>query len=282
MPENAMPPDPRKSKQYRIGDYARYMGVTPDFLKHYEQHNLIASTPKANGYRYYAFEQSSVLLECMRLRGYGVPLRSMDAMLHEDDAQTAMDKLNERVAALERQIRLEQAIISEHRRQAAWFDRMKIVKEDWLVQDSGEMLFLPHTSQQSFLQDDRIYDILGDWLSLMPMVKSCMRIPAGAPSAAPGGHAWGLLVPASVAATFDLPINGAVLRLPPRKTYYHHFCGAAWKELDPLSAQKDGMVYRSMSRLGVAPCGDIYMALHMQTDIGQDMKYYGYFAVPID
>ena len=58
-------------KQYRIGDYAHYMGVTSDFLKHYEQFHLISSEVMENGYRYYPFYQSSKLLECMKLRNYG-------------------------------------------------------------------------------------------------------------------------------------------------------------------------------------------------------------------
>ncbi len=35
-------------KQYRIGDYAHYMGVTSDFLKHYEQFHLISSEVMEN------------------------------------------------------------------------------------------------------------------------------------------------------------------------------------------------------------------------------------------
>ena len=61
-------------KPYRIGEYARYMGVTPDFLKHYEQFGLITPSVAENGYRYYPFRESSRLLDCLALRGYGTPL----------------------------------------------------------------------------------------------------------------------------------------------------------------------------------------------------------------
>ena len=50
-------------KPYRIGEYARYMGVTPDFLKHYEQFGLITPSVAENGYRYYPFRESSRLLD---------------------------------------------------------------------------------------------------------------------------------------------------------------------------------------------------------------------------
>ena len=40
---------------YRIGDFAKYLGVTSDFLKHYEEAGLIDVVQRASGYRYYPF-----------------------------------------------------------------------------------------------------------------------------------------------------------------------------------------------------------------------------------
>lgn len=264
---------------YRIGDYAKYLGVTPDFLKHYEQFRLVSSETRENGYRYYPFNQSSKLLECMRLRSFGIPLRDMDDMLNGDDADTVMDKLDARVQALERQILFEQAVIDEHRRIRAWFSRMEGKEEDWFVSMSEEMLFLPHTSQRNFLKDQRIYEILSSWLDLMPMVKSGMQLPCPEGGLSPlQEYAWGLLVPASIAKAFDLPINDAVIRLPPRKTFFYHFSGKDQSELDP---QLCG-VYKKMSQLGLTPAGDIYMTMHMYTRINSDSLRYGYYAAPLE
>ena len=59
------------------------------------------------------------------------------------------------------------------------------------------------------------------------MVKSCMRIPCPASMQEPlGEYAWGLAVPARIAQELSLPVNEAVLRLPPRKTFFYHFSGA--------------------------------------------------------
>lgn len=272
----------RNSPQYRIGDYARYMGVTPDFLKHYEQFRLVSSETRENGYRYYPFGQSSKLLECMRLRSFGIPLRDMDEMLSSDDTDTVMDKLDARVQALERQILFEQAVIDDHRSMRAWFKQMDGKEEDWFVAQGEEMLFLPHTSQRNFLKDPRIYEILGDWLALMPMVKSCMCLPFPDGSMPPlREYAWGLLVPASVAKAFDLPVNDAVVRLPPRKTFYFHFSGKSWPQLSPPNLPQSS-IYKKMSQLGLTPTGDIYMTMYMYTRISTDSLRYGYYAAPLE
>lgn len=52
---------PKKSKpisvrRYRIGDYAHYMGVGRDFLKHYEKCGLLSADHHDNGYRHFGFE----------------------------------------------------------------------------------------------------------------------------------------------------------------------------------------------------------------------------------
>ena len=52
-------------KQYRIGDYAKYLGVSSDFLKHYEEQGLITPSRSGSGYRYYSFTTTMRLIECV-------------------------------------------------------------------------------------------------------------------------------------------------------------------------------------------------------------------------
>ena len=273
---------PWNAPQYRIGDYAKYLGVTPDFLKHYEQFRIVSSEQKDNGYRYYPFGQSYKILESMRLRGYGLPLRDIDAALIDEDAETVMDRLDRRVDDIEKHILLERALVNEHRSLQAWFKQMEGKEEDWNVSMSEEMLFLPHTSRRNFLKDPRIYEILSDWLALMPMVRSSMCVPNPQTQSGPlHDYAWGLLVPSATAKAFSLPVNDAVRRLPPRKTLFYHFSGKARPQLNPQDLLNYG-VYKKMSQLGLTPAGDIYMTMHMYTHINTDSLRYGYYAVPIE
>ena len=46
----------KNAAQYRIGDFAHFLGVTPDFLKHYEEKGLLKAQHKKNGYRFFGFE----------------------------------------------------------------------------------------------------------------------------------------------------------------------------------------------------------------------------------
>lgn len=268
--------------QYRIGDYAKYLGVTPDFLKHYEQFRIVSSEPKENGYRYYPFSQSYKILESMRLRSYGMPLKDIDVALIDDDADTVMDKLDARILDIERNIRFEQALVQEHKHMRAWYDRMGDKTEDWHVGESEEMLFLPHTSQKNFLKDPAIYELLSSWLDHMPMAKSCMRISnPQLDKYILSEYAWGLLLSARHAEEFGIPTNSAVIRLPSRKTFFYHFKGKVWPQLKPQDLLQNGL-YKKLNQLGLSPAGDIYMTMYMYTQINTHSLRYGYYAVPIE
>lgn len=62
-------------KRYRIGDFARELGVTPDFLKYCEKHGYLTPQTELNGYRYYDFASSAPVIEYMKLRNQGFTAR---------------------------------------------------------------------------------------------------------------------------------------------------------------------------------------------------------------
>ena len=265
--------------QYRIGDYAHYLGVTPDFLKHYEQYRLVSSFQRESGYRYYPFSQSFRILECMRLKGYGFPIRDIEVILNDDDAPAALEKMNNRIQALEKQISREQALIHEHHRIQQWFRQMNGKASEWQITTGERMLFLPHTSQRNFLKDPLIYEILGQWMDHMPIVKSCMLIPHNDITSETLGNnafSWGLVVPASYAEEYDLPINQAVREYLPRKLFIYHFADNTPKDYPYAD------VLRQMQRLNLSPTGDTFMTMQMYTHIYANTRHFGYFSVPID
>jgi DNA-binding transcriptional MerR regulator len=107
------PKSPRTN--YRIAEFAEYMGVTPNFLKHYEECGLLDVHHRENGYRYFNFDQCSRILEYMRLRNYGVTVMEMRSMLMAD-ADEALLLLDEKVKELRKQADRISAVLDEHKR----------------------------------------------------------------------------------------------------------------------------------------------------------------------
>lgn len=266
-------------REYRIGDYAHYMGVTPDLLKHYEQFGLVTSNTRENGYRYYPFYQSSKLLECMKLRSYGIPLRDMGDILNEDSAQKVQERLAGQVEEMKRRLVFEQAVVEEYARFSRWLERMQDKQGDWQIRECEEMYFLPHSNQYDFLEDSRIYDVLRDWVSWMPMVKSCKEIRTLGSS----DYSWGLIVAADFARKQGIPLNGAVRHLPRRKVLFCDFRGDVCRVREEVRVFGDDYVRETMDRLGLKPAGSMYKVMLMYGRIDrEEFCEYGFFAVPVE
>ena len=210
----------RDTTMYRIGDYARFMGVSTDLLKHYEKLDLIHSETAPKGYRYYSFQKSSALLECMRLQNYGLSLREMHAALYESSFGDIKSLLDARVDDMEKRLRFQQMVIDEHRRISQWMEMMQDRTTHITIKESEPIYFLPQSRRRDFIQDERITALLPAWVDAMPMVKSCRLIPDASSGQLPS---WGLAVTQSQLEALQLPLNDVVQRIEGGPFIHAHF-----------------------------------------------------------
>lgn len=268
--------DLEKTVSYRIGEYARKMGVTPDFLKYYEQAGLLQADVRENGYRYFPFHQSGKILECMRLKSYGFSVRQMQELFgsHLSDVQKMMD---EQIQELEQKVAFQQRVIQEYRQLAGWLSRMEGKTTDWSVEWGEETLFLPHSDRRTFLNDPRIYELLRFWIAQMPMVKSCMEIvcPDGALPPEIHSYFWGMAVPRAYAEEIGLPVSDVVKLLPRRKLFRFCFNGGTSGGF-PYEA-----AVQQLKALGLAPSGNSYVTVYMYANMKNTPERCGVISIPI-
>lgn len=270
--------DSEKNNAYRIGQYAKRMGVTPDFLKYYEQQGILHSRIAENGYRYYGFEQSGKILECMRLKNYGFSVREIDELL-TSDLDTVQEKMDLQIQQLERKIAFEQQIVNDHRELSRLLERMGGNRSCWSVEWGEEMLFLPHSNRSTFLEDPKIYEILKDWISQMPLVKSAVEIPLCCLSTQTENrdYRWGMMVSGSFARKSGLPVNQAVKTLPGRKQFQFFFRGMEECPKLPLLPALE-----QLNKLGLTPTADAYSTIYLYGNLNQTPSRCGVISIPVD
>ena len=265
-------------KQYRIGDYAKYLGVTPDLLKHYEEMGIIHSSRSESGYRYYSFQTTVELIESIRLRNYGLTLREIREVLHERGmGQEQMDqRIVEKLELIRQEVLLDEALIEEYTAFQEWREAMGTHDWDWEIRWSSPMLFLPHTNRYEFLQDPRIYELLNQWMSYIPIVKSCMQ-------AGPDGRfTWGFCVREQDAQRLGLPVNEVVQRIPAHKIFYYKFRGRIPHLEEEGRDNMDHPAFRQLHALGLESGETYYRTTLMPADWQKDLGYqYGYYAIPL-
>jgi len=198
---------------YRIGEYARYMGVSPDLLKHYERCGLIHAQTAENGYRYYPFHETTRLLECMRLRGYGFSLSEIDTLLRDSSYDEVQSRLDAQVEHIQRQILFQTLVIAEHRKLSSWMEMMRGRETHFTREEAGPILFLPQSHNRAFVHDPDTEAILPAWTAAMPIAKSARYFPHFLTDQALEDSMWGLAIAQSDAEALSLPVNRAVIRV---------------------------------------------------------------------
>lgn len=272
--------DGASTKKYRIGDFARYMGVTSDFLKHYERHGLLDVRPAESGYRYYPFEQSAQVIEFMRLKNYGVSVKDMADVLNLGIAG-AMDELDRRSAELKRHIERLQSVVDEQARLRALYEERRKHPIDWEIREVEPYYFLYHSSQKDFLKTPAIYEVLNDWLSWLPVTKSAMLLkPDGAQH---WNTYWGLAIPASQLERYGLPLSEAVEKVTFGKAYRYYFCGLQEAYAMHTTASGHHPALEQLQQLGFATKGAALLIREMRLtrDGANEPQNLGQFIVPI-
>lgn len=268
-----------QSALYRIGDYCRFMGVSPDLLKHYEKLDLIQSLTLENGYHYYAFQESVPLLECMRLRSYGFSLRETRTALKELPYDAVKLQLDDRIRTLEERIRREQLILEEQKRISDWMRMMADCDEQVFEKEVEPLLFLPQSRFRDFIKDARISALLEPWVGAMPLVKSCRMIPDVLSGTALEDASWGLCVSQSHAEQLGLPRNDVVQCIPAGRYLHIHYRWVQSRH-GSVSGHLDG-VCDMLRQRGVQPAGPVYQVALMTMDAEHDYVTCGWFAVPL-
>ncbi len=249
-------PHATKANKYRIGDFARYLGVTRDFLKHYEDSNLLAPYRSDSGYRYFAFDQAPLILESMRLRSYGVTLRQMEEFFNAKDSDETFKCLDTHTDEIEKRILRDTALLEEHRALNRWRQARHGKTFDWEVRESEGFYFLPHSNMLSFLEDERIYEILPAWTAAFPIVKSAVRFSASEKSDDEKNFCWGFAITKEHARRFNLPINDVVQYVPPVRSFFYHMVGVEKNYVYSLLRNTEHPLYDTLRQCGLVPQAD--------------------------
>lgn len=268
-------------KQYRIGHFARHLGVSQSFLKHYEDAGLLEATQRENGYRFYEFPQAARLLEYMRLHSYGVPIKQMkDAV--SVTADEAFDNIDHHADELRKTAERLLAIVDEHDRIHTWREAMQGKHTRWEVKPIEPIYFLPHTNGQDFLEDHRIYEILHDWCEEMPVTKSALLVKHHSDNEPANTMYWGLCVTESNLRRCGIPTNDAVLVIPKTLAFVFHFYDVEDVfRMDDI-ASGDHPAFRKLRSLGFKPSGDALLINEMKLTRDSVQRGSGRCVIPIE
>lgn len=153
-------------KEYRIGEFAQAMNVNTDFLKYYEENDILHPFKnEENNYRYYTINQSRIVVEIKRLRSLGFSVSEIKQALTHDNSQELMKLYSNKTKEFEEKI-------NEYKVSINYFEKVKKcldysnTENNFYITDKPAFYFLPHTNEDDYIDSQN--SIYHDWLQRIP------------------------------------------------------------------------------------------------------------------
>ena len=238
-------------ERYRIGDFARELGLTPDFLKYLERKGIITPHVEENGYRYYGFTQAARLLEYIKFKNLGYTAEEIRDVLHESSFTHAVSVLKEKAEEIRGQMRFDEAVLEyiEHTvRIAERFGEEPV----WQICFGEDFYFLPHSVGTHFIEEEANRARVREWNAYFPVVQSMYRIgnEGGWLCEERGKNVWGFGVDGSMARKLRLNVEAPVQHIRPGRCIEvyiaHRLDGTQWNAVRIVEevARRNGFTLR--------------------------------------
>ncbi len=269
--------------EYKIGDFANYLGVTPDLLKHYEKFNIIQGVKdEQTNYRYYSFWQSSNILYSKMYQNMGFTLKEIAHLIGEATTEELFLELNTKSNLMSESLKKQDYILTSINELIAY---EKEIKDDnfngvWEIKNIDDFYFLPHSENCKYSEVLISSVEVQQWINLLPVTNLCTKI--GFQDGKEESIYFGLSVDSKCAKSFDFDLSSPIERVVGNKVLIYKSRQVAIKS-DPLKLSdrilKDPLELIEKHSFNIN--GDIYIKTLFQTIEGSEHVLYRLIYIPI-
>lgn len=216
-------------KKYKIGEFAKNLGVSVGFLKHHEQDGILRPEVSGSGYRYYSYDQAVQVFQCLRLQSLGFDSREVAELLNHSTDINLAAIYNQKQEELQERIRYYTEIVN-HLKRIQHIGVGHELNGQWNIIEPPPFLYMEYSENGLFYEIEDCQQVITQWNQFLPMIMTCTRIQwEGNENAAlrDSIKSWhgGLMIDQSYADQMKLFRNEAVRTVVPGLSLiYHHEC----------------------------------------------------------
>ena len=254
----------KEEKQYKVGEFAKNMGVSIGFLKHHEKNGLLKPRISSSGYRYYSCRQAMQVFQCVRLQSMGFTSREIENILYHSSEKDIAKLYAGKKKELQENIARDQQIlryinaVEQYGIGTSW-------DGSWTIVNAPPFLYVESITNEEFSAGEEGCETIREWNRFFPMVSTCTRVKwegkeEGAVRILEVGR--GLMIDERLAKALQVPQNAAVRRVDPGKVLHYHLermvsCLESGEEAPVDSFLKEPL--ELCRRHVFTPSGDIFM-----------------------
>lgn len=217
-------------KRYKVGEFAKNLGVSAGFLKHHEGHGLLKPHIADSGYRYYEFRQATLAVQCLRLQSLGFTGKEISEILNHSMEADVPGLIQEKKNAVRRKIRYYEEVL--HYLEKSTADPAKRGagnSESWSILEPEPFYYMENACNAQFEGNEKRYEAAERWNEYMPMVEICSRFERRAEEPcvdSVGNWYMGLRISESAAECLQVFRNEAVRRVQLGKCLVYSYAGS--------------------------------------------------------
>lgn len=218
-------------KKYKVGEFAKNLGVSIGFLKHHERHGLLKPQLSSSGYRYYEFGQAMQVVQCLSLQSIGFTSKEIsDIMNHSAELnlsaliQEKKENIRKNIAFYEEMLHY----LEQNSSSTGQIDLLRVGNETWSIYTPEPFYFMENALEGEFLSKDEYFEIARDWNKYVPMTTVCRKyVPVGSTPDPMAVAQWtmGLKLSKATADRLGALINEHVQLITPGKCLVYQYVG---------------------------------------------------------
>lgn len=199
-------------KRYKIGEFAREMGVSQDMIKHYEKYGIIKpEVDELTNYRYFNIQQGEKIIESKKYRNLGFTIKESADLIFEKDFDGIMQALVDKRNEMEVEIEHLQAYLTQINQLLKIAERFEHNNAAWEILHLDGFYFLKQTDNYEFSQDEAVKEKVREWLDLLPITNQAVLVDRNSFYAEPFNHQWGFSISCHKAKEINLDVSCAKL-----------------------------------------------------------------------
>lgn len=258
-------------RHYKIGEFAKNLGVSAGFLKHHEKYGLLKPEVAESGYRYYEFHQAMLVVQCIRLQNMGFTSKEISEILNHTISADMRQLFEEKREIITGKYRFYQEMLryldqlsgSGEEREEAEAGREG---GEWSILRPEPFYYVENACEGQFAGNEERYEAALRWNEYMPMVETCSRFErtGSAPCLSSVGQWYmGLRISKGAADRLNIFRNGETRLVEPEKCLVYHVRERRKRNLESPEKAVELILEEPLKlcrRHGFAVAGDIYSA----------------------
>lgn len=199
-------------KKYKIGEFAREMGVSQDMIKHYEKYGIIKpEIDEQTNYRYFNIQQGEKIIESKKYRNLGFTIKESADLIFKKDFKGIKQELINKQREMEFEVEHLQAYLTQINQLLKIADRFEHNIANWEIVHLDGFYFLKQTDNYEFSQDETVKERVREWLDLLPITNQAVLVARNSFYTEPFNHQWGFSISCHKAKEINLDVSCAKL-----------------------------------------------------------------------